>query len=160
MYLSILLIFHLFYLSHFTCFHLLWFLMYLNSFPSPYFVLSVCHVSHTVLQRNIHLKYWSCCLLLGAAFSSVPSPHLAVHFISVIPVLSSMSVGSKLYLFSSPLPAAPGMGPGTEVLSEHLLNESMNFQFSRSVLSDSLSPHGLQHARLPSPSPTSGAGSN
>ena len=30
-------------------------------------------------------------------------------------------------------------------------------QFSRSVVSDSLRPHGLQHARLPCPSPTPGA---
>ena len=30
-------------------------------------------------------------------------------------------------------------------------------QFSHSVVSDSLRPHGLQHARLPCPSPTSGA---
>ena len=33
-------------------------------------------------------------------------------------------------------------------------------QFSRSVMSDSLQPHGLQHARLPCPSPTPGAYSN
>ena len=33
-------------------------------------------------------------------------------------------------------------------------------QFSRSVMSDSLGPHGLQHARLPCPSPTPGACSN
>ena len=33
-------------------------------------------------------------------------------------------------------------------------------QFSRSVVSDSLWPHGLKHARLPCPSPTSGACSN
>ena len=33
-------------------------------------------------------------------------------------------------------------------------------QFSRSVLSDSLWPHGLQHARPPCPSPTPGACSN
>ena len=33
-------------------------------------------------------------------------------------------------------------------------------QFSRSVLSDSLWPHGLQHARPPYPSPTPGACSN
>ena len=30
-------------------------------------------------------------------------------------------------------------------------------QFSHSVVSDSLRPHGLQHARLPCPSPTPGA---
>ena len=33
-------------------------------------------------------------------------------------------------------------------------------QFSHSVVSDSLWPHGLQHARLPRPSPTPGAYSN
>ena len=33
-------------------------------------------------------------------------------------------------------------------------------QFSHSVISDSLTPHGLQHARLPCPSPTPGACSN
>ena len=33
-------------------------------------------------------------------------------------------------------------------------------QFSCSVMSDSLQPHGLQHVRLPCPSPTPGAYSN
>ena len=33
-------------------------------------------------------------------------------------------------------------------------------QFSHSVVSDSLQPHGLQHASLPCPSPTPGACSN
>ena len=33
-------------------------------------------------------------------------------------------------------------------------------QFSRSVMSDALPPHGLQHARLPCPSPTPGVYSN
>ena len=37
---------------------------------------------------------------------------------------------------------------------------NFHFQFSLSVVSDSLSPHGLQHARLPCPSPTPGAYSN
>ena len=36
----------------------------------------------------------------------------------------------------------------------------MSVQFSRSVLYDSLRPHGLQHARPPCPSPTPGAYSN
>ena len=33
-------------------------------------------------------------------------------------------------------------------------------EFSRSIMSNSLQPHGLQHARLPCPSPTPGACSN
>ena len=37
---------------------------------------------------------------------------------------------------------------------------SPSVQFSRSVVSDSLQPHGLQHARLPCPSPTPRACSN
>ena len=36
----------------------------------------------------------------------------------------------------------------------------ISVQFSHSVVSNSLRPHGLQHARLPCPSPTSGAYSN
>ena len=35
-----------------------------------------------------------------------------------------------------------------------------SIQFSHSVVSNSLQPHGLQHARLPCPSPTPGAYSN
>ena len=36
----------------------------------------------------------------------------------------------------------------------------LSVQFSRSVVSDSLRPHGLQHARPPCPSPTPGAHPN
>ena len=39
-------------------------------------------------------------------------------------------------------------------------NLPCSVQFSRSVMSDSLWPHGLQHARLPCPSPTPRAYSN
>ena len=38
--------------------------------------------------------------------------------------------------------------------------EISSIQFSRSVLSESLQPHGLQHARPPCPSPTPGVYSN
>ena len=40
------------------------------------------------------------------------------------------------------------------------LPKHMIIQFSHSVMSDSLWPHGLQHTRLPYPSPTPGAYSN
>ena len=42
----------------------------------------------------------------------------------------------------------------------HLTLVLQSVQFSHSVMSDSLQPHGLQHARLPCPSPTPGACSN
>ena len=38
--------------------------------------------------------------------------------------------------------------------------QQISVQFSRSVVSDSLQPHGLQHARPPCPSPTPGVYSN
>ena len=41
-----------------------------------------------------------------------------------------------------------------------LTSNGTSVQFSHSVVSDSLQPHGLQHARLPYPSPTPGAYSN
>ena len=40
------------------------------------------------------------------------------------------------------------------------LHSIISVQFSHSVMSDSLQPHGLQHARPPCPSPTPGAYSN
>ena len=46
---------------------------------------------------------------------------------------------------------------GAVQLNYELIN---SVQFSCSVMSDSLWPHGLQHARLPCPSPTLGACSN
>ena len=39
-------------------------------------------------------------------------------------------------------------------------NKALAFQFSHSVVSDSLQPHGLQHTRPPCPSPTPGVYSN
>ena len=41
-----------------------------------------------------------------------------------------------------------------------ILSSISSVQFSRSVVSDSLQPHGLQHARHPCPSPAPGACSN
>ena len=44
--------------------------------------------------------------------------------------------------------------------TQDICNTFRSVQFSHSVMSDSLWPHGLQHARLPSPSPSSGVCSN
>ena len=46
-----------------------------------------------------------------------------------------------------------------QVVSFHIFY-IQSVQFSLSVLSDSLQPHGLQHTRFPCPSPTPGACSN
>ena len=58
------------------------------------------------------------------------------------------------------LPNAPFPTSRTEVYFSKCLNCLSSFQFSHSVISDSLQPHRLQHARLPCPSPTPGARSN
>ena len=48
--------------------------------------------------------------------------------------------------------------PSSKLLPCHISRMLLSFyksvQFSRSVMSNSLRPHGLQHARLPCPSPT------
>ena len=51
----------------------------------------------------------------------------------------------------------------TKPVTNHFKKYDISFnsiQFSHSVMSDSLWPHGLQHARHPCPSPTPGAYSN
>ena len=55
------------------------------------------------------------------------------------------------------------VGPSEEASKERCLYDwefTTSVQFSCSVESDSLQPHGLQHTRLPCPSPTPRAGSN
>ena len=47
-----------------------------------------------------------------------------------------------------------------EFISFHMLIHFSSVQFSHSVVSDSLQPHGLQHTRLPCKSPTPGTCSN
>ena len=59
--------------------------------------------------------------------------------------------------------AKPGVGNKSRVLCMPLQTKHYKFssvQFSHSVLSDSLQPHGLQHTRSPCPSPTPGVYSN
>ena len=49
---------------------------------------------------------------------------------------------------------------GYRTSSNYVLDIIKQVQFSHSVMCDSLQPHGLQHARLPCPSPTPRAYSN
>ena len=58
-------------------------------------------------------------------------------------------------------PAAPCPHPSLQLVpSTHKPPPTSSVHFSCSVMSDSLQPHGLQHARPPCPSPTPGACSN
>ena len=49
---------------------------------------------------------------------------------------------------------------GVSQIPNKMLIKLGSVQFGRLVMSDSLRPHGLQHARLPCPSPTPGGYSN
>ena len=71
---------------------------------------------------------------------------------------------AQKYWSRMPIPSAgdllgPGIQPGSPALQDHQRHISSN-QFSRSVVSDSLWPYGLQHARHPCPSLTPGVYSN
>ena len=50
--------------------------------------------------------------------------------------------------------------PLSQKFYQYTISSKISVQFSRSVLSDSLRPHGLQHTRPPCPSPTPWASSN
>ena len=67
-------------------------------------------------------------------------------------ILSFASANPKLpiHCFPTPLP----LGNHKSILYVHESVSVSSALFSRSVVSDSLQPHALQHARLPCPSPT------
>ena len=80
------------------------------------------------------------CIQRQCIYVSSPHPLLSPAFST-----SLFSMSSSLFL------------PCTQVYQHHFSRFSLSIysvQFSRSVVSDSLRPHGLQHARPPCPSPT------
>ena len=83
------------------------------------------------------------------------------HFFLWVLLMSSL-----LYLAHYIILCLPASPIGHPLRAEIILHLSIlsiwyiKVQFSRSVMSNSLRSHGLQHARLPCPSPTPGACSN
>ena len=61
------------------------------------------------------------------------------------------SIHTKIW---NPLPRRPGALDAESSITSSFTRPPSLLLFSRSVLSDSLPPHGLQHAGLPCPSPT------
>ena len=87
---------------------------------------------------------WKCCTQYASKFGKLSSGH---------------GTGKSQFSFQSQRKAMPKNAQTTAQLhSSHTLLSSV--QFSRSGMSDSLKPHGLQHVKLPCPSPTPGAYSN
>ena len=70
--------------------------------------------------------------------------------------LKLMSIKSVMpsnhLILCRPLLLLPSVFPNIKVFSNESVLHISSVQFSRSVMSDSLQPHGLQHARLPCPS--------
>ena len=84
----------------------------------------------------------------------VPTFHGLPKFMMIVLVMSS----NRLILCHPLLPSDPGSGslPVSQLFASgsQIIGASASVQFSRTVVSDSLRPHGLQHARPPCPSPT------
>ena len=59
-----------------------------------------------------------------------------------------------------PLDGSPPGSPVSGILQASNLSKASSVQFSRSVVSNSLRPHELQHVRPPCPSPTPGVHSD
>ena len=81
--------------------------------------------------------------------SSFPSSFFTIHLLSCL----SFYWLSTWFFFTS-ISCIHGH---TWILKQAFVS---SVQFSRSVVSNSSRPHGLQHTRLPCPSPTPGANSN
>ena len=63
-------------------------------------------------------------------------------------------IDSPLCLYNFRILISSSVGSPFEATILFFLTSLSSVQFSRSVMSDSLWPHGVQHARLPCPSPT------
>ena len=116
--------------------------------------LFVCFWSVIDLQYHV-----SCC---WPSFH-VPVGHICLNLLLDHELLKSRDT-TCLIIFSTSSLVLAHNGNIINILNEwislDLTVKWSSVQFSRSVVSDSLRPHGLQHARLPCPSPTPGVYSN
>ena len=93
-----------------------------------------------------HLKKVNSCLLNNTSALAIKRWNRNAHKIFV----AAWQLTSKWY----------GVSPEKTVVLKRINPFGITLQLSHSVVLDSLWPHGLQHARLPCPSPTPGAYSN
>ena len=87
------------------------------------------------------------------------SKHSLVHSCITAFCLHLLSSSLCIYVSSLLIRTSVIVGP-TQIQYSLLVLIPLSIQFSRSVVSDSLRPHELQHARPPCPSPTPGVHSN
>ena len=76
-------------------------------------------------------------------------------------ILTTLSASWEIYMQVKKQQLELDMGGWTgSILGKEYIKAVYSVQFSRSVMSDSLWPHELQHARPPCPSPTPGVNPN
>ena len=91
--------------------------------------------------------------------SLCPPPHFYLPFPKLLPL--DLQTCPNSFQSISELSFQTIFSLVTAICSSLLsLSDFHSVQFSCSVMSDSLQPHGLQHTKLPCPSPTPGAYSN
>ena len=119
----------------------------------PRLLLSVCSLHLTMWATWDTCDCWSRDIVTAwPLLSGTPFlPHLPGEHLSIL-------TSSRLNILSHLTPPTPPPSPlhfGSQPLCHHI-----SVQFSHSVMSNSLQPHGLQHSRPPCPSPTPGVYSN
>ena len=97
------------------------------------------------------------CLWVHTATPVLPPPGTTAPSCPDINTHTWHSVCKSCWKHPSSMKDHEGPAPGSTALAQSVQSFS---QFSRSVVSDSFRPHGLQHARLPSLSPAPGVYSN
>ena len=134
------------------CHFLLW-----GIFPTQESNLCLLHLLHWEAGSFYHwdtqeAQSVSCYIEL---FWVIFNSDLCVHCCSV--VIITTEIICTVWMFPSYAYSSPSL---LDMSSKHRPQSVSSVQFSSSVVSDSLQQHGLQHARLPCPSPTHRAYSN
>ena len=109
-------------------------------FLSLFSLLHTCHTNISPLSTYILLTPISVSYKSNSSLVFLSNIHIFSHGYTQTQMHSLMGFHRYVYLL--------------------ILVQFSSVQFSHSVVSDSLRPHGLQHARPPCPSPTPGAYSN
>ena len=138
----------------------------LNPFPLHFQLhcYPLCHLGNPYYFHKVSflLSYWFC----GAHFTTLSAVFIHSSFctwdswylnISFLACLFEAIANISWLVFFGELENTLPPHTFTSTCSKSIVR---NIYFSRSVISDSLQTHGLQHARPPCPSPTPGAYSN
>ena len=123
----------------------------------------------TVIKQNVHLSS----LIVKRPDTNKVGWFFCLSCIIIMADISDPTSIRRVYLYTygwvktlilllKILFKQPGINNFVSLTLEHMLRTryDSSVQFSCSVVSKSLQPHGLQHARLPCPSPSPGAYSN